>query len=461
MQFLRTGDNFKANTIKDGSCHVKRILLVAVVLLAGCGPSLKPVADVTVESSGVEITASNLTAAADSDWASWRGPSGNGIAPDQLIPTTWSEDDHVIWQAKVPGRGHASPIVSGNQVFLATADKTKQQQSIVAFSRADGKLRWQTTVSKGGFPRSSQMHGKSTHANGTLACDGSQLYAAFLGHDEVTAVALDLSGNQIWKQVICTFNSKFGYAPSPSLYKSTVIFAADNRGGGCIAALDRKSGKIAWRKSRPAVATYSSPIVAMVAGRDQLLMSGCNAVTSCDPNTGNEIWSCRGVAEATCGTVVWDDRHVFASGGYPESETICVSADGSSRKIWSNSTRVYEPSMVVYEGHLYAVTDKGIAHCFDTATGDQKWKTRLGGTFRATPVICNGLIYVSNDRGKTYVFRASPNAFVLVSENQLGSDAYASPAISEGQIFLRVGTDAPNGRQEMLYCIGELTADAQ
>ena len=439
---------------------MKRILPIALVLLAGCGTSFNSVGEVTVESSGVEITESNVATTADADWASWRGPSGNGIATDQPIPTSWSADKHVIWHAKVPGRGHGSPIVTGDQVFLATADEHKQQQSIVAFSRADGALQWQTPVAVGGFPNTSQMHGKSTHANGTLACDGRQVYGAFLGNGKVTAVALDLSGKEVWKQVICRFNSKFGYAPSPALYKSMVIFAADNQGGGCIAALDCKSGKIAWRKPRPAIATYSSPVIARVAGRDQLVISGCNRVTSYDPNTGKEIWSCPGVSEATCGTVVWDERHVFASGGHPEAETICVLADGSGTKIWSNSTRAYEPSMVVYEGHLYTVTDNGIAHCVDAATGNQKWRKRLGGSFSASPTICNGLIYVTNDRGKTHVFHASPKACVLVSENQLGTDAYASPAISAGQMFLRVGMDGPNGRQELLFCIGVAHGEA-
>jgi outer membrane protein assembly factor BamB len=433
---------------------MKRILLLAAIFLVGCGPKVNPVSDVTVESSGVEITASDIAKPADSDWISWRGPAGNGIAPDQPIPTTWSKDQHVVWQAKVPGRGHGSPVVFGEQVFLATADNAKQQQSVVAFSRANGDLQWQTLVSEGGFPGSSQMHGKSSHANTTLACDGRQLYGAFLAHDKVTTFALDLSGNEIWKQVISTFNSKFGYAPSPTLYKSTVIFAADNRGGGCVAALDRASGKIAWRKSRRAVATYSSPIVATVAGRDQLLISGGNALVSYDPNTGKEIWSCPGVAEATCGTVVWNDRHVFATGGYPESETICVLADGSSKKVWSTSFKAYEPSMVVYDGYLYTVTDKGIAYCVKTATGEEKWKKRLGGSFSASPVICNGLIYVCNDRGKTYVIQASPTACNVVAENQLGTDAYASPAISKDQIFLRVGEGNSSGRQELLFCLG-------
>jgi outer membrane protein assembly factor BamB len=144
---------------------MKRFLPFAIVLLAGCGLGSNSDGEVTVESSGVEITASNSATAADSDWASWRGPSSNGIALDQPIPTAWSADKHVIWQAKVPGRGHGSPIVAGDQVFLATAEEAKQQQSIVAFSRANGELQWQTIVSEGGFPGPTQMHSKSTHAN--------------------------------------------------------------------------------------------------------------------------------------------------------------------------------------------------------------------------------------------------------------------------------------------------------
>ncbi len=433
---------------------MKRLVLLTAVVVLGCGPKVNPVADVTVESSGVKITDTEIATQPDSDWATWRGPAGNGIAPDQPLITTWSNDQHVTWKTNIPGRGHGSPIVCGDQIFLATADNSAQTQSVVAFSRDNGKLQWQTTVSQGGFPGSSQMHGKSSHANGTLACDGNRLYGAFLAHDEVTAFALDLQGDEIWKQTVSSFNSKFGYAPSPALYKSTVIFAADNRGGGCLAALDRASGKIAWRKSRPAVSTYSSPVVANVAGRDQLLISGCNALSSYDPHTGKEIWSCAGTAEATCGTVVWNERHVFASGGYPESETLCVLADGSSKKAWSGSFKAYEPSMVIAGDFLYVVTDKGIAHCVEAATGKMQWKQRLNGSFSGSPVVCNGLIYVTNDRGTTYVIEASPKACKVVAENQLGNDTYASPAISDGQLFLRVGTPGQGARQEMLYCLG-------
>ncbi len=438
---------------------MKRILLLAasaapLLGVLGCGPKVSPVAEVSVESSGVAITAAEVTTSAESDWPVWRGPAGNGVAPDQPIPTTWDQNQHVIWRTEVPGRGHASPTVVGDQVFLATADESTQEQSVVAFNRTDGQQQWKTVVSTGGFPGSSQMHPKSTHANATLACDGTHLFGAFLANDEVTAFALNLAGESIWTQAISTFNSKFGYAPSPTLYQSTVIFAADNRGGGCLAALDRQTGQIAWRKPRPPVATYSSPVIADVAGREQLLISGCNALTSYDPRSGDELWSCSGTAEATCGTVVWNENHVFASGGYPESETICVLADGSGQRVWRVSAKAYEPSMVLVGDYLYLVTDKGIAHCFAASDGSEQWKKRLSGSFSASPVVCNGLIYATNDRGRTFVIEATPTGCQVVAENQLGSDAYASPAVSNGQLFLRIGTSRPGGRQEELVCLG-------
>lgn len=431
----------------------KTFVCVAIVLL-GCGVDVKWVPEISISASGVQLSAADASAIVDSDWPGWRGPSSDGAVLEQALPTTWSETENVVWKATVPGRGHSSPIVVGDQVFLATSDESKQEQMVLAFDRRSGRQLWSTIVSQGGFTSTSQMHKKSTHANGTLVCDGQHVYGAFLAHDAVTAFALDLQGTEVWKQQVSTFNSKFGYAPSPLLYRSFVIVAADNRGGGCIAALDSASGKIAWRKQRPAVATYSSPVVATVAGCEQLFISGCDQVVAYDPATGEQLWACDAISEATCGTVVWNDKHVFASGGYPDTETVCIAADGTGEKIWSGTARVYEPSMSIFEDYLYAITDKGIAHCFAAETGEEKWKKRLGGNFSASPVICNGLIYVTNDRGKTHVFQASPRGFEGVAENQLGTHAYASPAVSRGQLFLRVGVDTADGGEELLYCIG-------
>ena len=430
----------------------------AALILVGAGCSRPPapqvpVEEVSVDASGVEV-AEAPQLVGEEDWPGWRGPQGNGVVAAPASVTQWSQSENVLWSADVPGRGHSSPVIVGDRVYLATADDGAQQQFVLAFDRSDGSEVWRTQVNEGGFPGSSQLHRKGTNANSTVACDGEQIYIAFLNHDKITASALDLDGEIVWRKELGAFNSKFGYAPSPVLYKSLVIFAADNQGGGYLAALDRATGEIAWRKARPAVSTYSSPAIANIAGRDQLLISGCDRVVGFDPATGEELWGVKGTTEATCGTMVWHGDSVFASGGHPGRQTLCVKADGSGEIIWSNSVRAYEPSLVVAGENVFAVTDDGIAYCWSAATGDELWKARLGGNVSASPVVCGDLIYATNDQGTTFVFRATGEGYDEVGRNQLGDDMFASAAVSRGQLFFRVGEQAGGGRREKLYCIG-------
>lgn len=427
-----------------------RLLLIGLLFFVGCSKKT-PVEEISVQASGVTLTDADVPDLA-TDWPGWRGPQQNGHAPDQELPTKWDETTNILWRTDIPGRGHSSPVIYDDLILLATADDQKQEQSVIAFNRADGKERWKTPIHTGGFPSSGELHKKGTNANGTVLCDGKHIYVVFLNSQKIFATALDLTGKQIWQRELGAFNSKFGYAPSPLLYKSFVIIAADNRGGGYIAALDRKTGEIAWRVARPAVSTYSSPIVAKVGGREQLLISGCDQVSSYDPANGKELWNTPCLAEATCGTIVTTDKLIFASGGYPKRETVCLSAEG--KLLWSDKTKIYEPSMLVEGEQLYGVTDDGIAYCWSAETGDVLWKNRLRGSFSASPLLCNGVIYISNLAGETFVFKANPKEYEEVAINHLGSDCYASPAAVDGQLFLRVGTGSGGNRQEQLVCIG-------
>jgi outer membrane protein assembly factor BamB len=421
---------------------------IAALILVGCGRT-SPVEEISVTASGVAID-EQVSAPADS-WPQWRGPRIDGVAPDQPLPTKWSETKNVRWQADVPGRGHSSPIVVGDFVFLATALDEEEKQLVLAYDRKTGAERWQAVVHEGHFPSRGEIHRKGSNANGTLACDGARIFAAFFNSGKVIVTALDLVGKQLWQQPIGEFDSKFGYAPSPILYKSLVIVAADNWGGGYISALDTRTGKIAWRIARPVISSYSSPTVANVGGKDQLLISGCNMLASYDPATGATNWTTTCTAEGTCGTPVTTPEMIFASGGHPERQTVGLDANG--KIVWTNNTKIYEPSLIVVGDNVYAVGDDGIAYCWDTKTGRAHWRKRLSGSFSASPISCNGNIYVSDLYGKTYVFRASSEAYEEVSVNRLGSDCYASPAIADGEIFYRVGTEGHRDRQEKLICI--------
>ncbi len=422
-----------------------------LVGLLGCNSREMVVEEIVAAKGAVSGNAIEFRS---SDWPQWRGPGIDGAAANQVVPTQWDESQSVAWQSDVPGQGHGSPILIGDLVILATAiEKPEQKQLVVAYDRSTGERRWLKDVHVGGFASKKEIHHKATYANSTLASDGERVFAAFFNSGAIWLTALDLRGEQVWQTRVCPFKSKFGYAPSPVTYKSLVILAADHMGGGCLAGLDRESGELVWLKKRPAVSTYSSPLVAEIAGQDQLVISGCDQVSSHDPATGQLLWSCNAVTQATCGTVVTDGQNVFASGGFPDRQTVCIRGDGSGEIVWQNNARLYEPSLIYDQGNLFGVTDKGIAHCWDAANGEEKWKERLKGEFSASPVVCNGLIYVPNLNGQTFVFEADSESLKEIAVNDLGNNVYASPAIAGGDLVLRVGFGEAGGRKEKLICL--------
>lgn len=388
------------------------------------------------------------------DWLAWRGPNGNGVAqPGQNLPHKWSETEGILWKAPIPGRGHSSPIVVGDLLLLTTADEEALTQSVVAYHRETGAPAWSAVVNVGEFP--TEIHKKNTHATPTLASDGERLFAVFHNHGQAQLSCLTLSGEILWQIAAGPFQPEryeFGFAPSPLLHQGLVIVSAEFE-HGFLAAFDASSGREVWRVARE-LTSYSSPIVAPLAGRDQLLLSGGNRITSYDPLTGETRWEADGASAATAGTVVWDGEMAFASGGYPESETIGVLADGSGRTVWRQPVKGYEQSMLAHEGHVYLVSDSGIAHCFRASDGEEQWKQRLSGPVSSSPTLVDGVIYVSNERGTTYVFRATPERFESLAENQLGDEAFASPTVCRGRMYLRVAETTDRVRRETLYCIG-------
>lgn len=387
------------------------------------------------------------------DWPWWRGPTRNGYADSTPVPTKLSDSDNLSWKVRVPGRGHSSPIVVGNQVFLTTSDQANQVHSVLSFDRESGKQLWQKEVSRGGFP--AKNHAKNTEATPSIASDGDRLFATFYHHDQVEVFALDFEGKLVWKQKAGNFHPKmyeYGYAPSPILYRDTVIIAGEYDGPSFLTALNRETGEQVWRVARPTNITFSTPVITHIGGKDQLLISGGAMVAAYNPADGKSLWTVPGTTFATCGTMVWDGDIAFASGGYPKAETLAVKADGTRKVLWRNGQKCYEQSMLAFDGYLYALTDNGVIYCWRGTDGKEMWKTRLTGPVSASPVLANGHIYWANERGTLYVIRANPEKFDLVEENQIGTDSFPSPAICGGQIFLRVGSNEGGERQEWLYC---------
>jgi outer membrane protein assembly factor BamB len=386
------------------------------------------------------------------DWPWWRGPNRNGEAdPKQKPPMKWSETENVLWKTPVPGRGHGSPIVVGDNIFLATADHLQETQSMLCYHRQTGKLLWQTEIHKGVLQKANE---KSSLASSTAACDGQRVFITFLHNKAIYATALSLDGKQLWQTKITDYILHQGFASSPTVYKSLVIVGADNKGKGVIAALDRKSGDVVWKQERPKLPNYASPIIYHIGGKDQLFFTGCKLVTSFDPLTGKKNWEINGSTEETVTSTVTDGERIIISGGYPKQHVSAIHADGSGKVAWEIKTQVYVPSMLHHQGYLYAMADGGIPICWKFDTGKEVWKGRAGGSFSASPVLVGEHIFATNESGRTFIYKASPAAFDLIAENQLGTNALATPTYCGSRIYMRVAFGAKRQRQEMLYCLG-------
>ena len=391
-------------------------------------------------------------ARAENDWPGWRGPRGDGKVPEERPPVKWDATTGVLWKTPVPGRGHSSPTVCGTRVFLTTADEVAGTQSVLAFDRQTGQRLWEKVLFTNGLDP--KAHKRNTQATNTVACDGERVFALFMSAGNIHLCALKPDGTELWRKDLGAFNSHWGYSASPILHGETILVAADHVDGGFITAVKRATGEILWRQERPKSPNYPPPIVAHVAGKDQILMAGCGTLSSYDPATGKPLWSAQVTTDECVGSVVVSGDLAFASGGYPKSETAAVRADGSGEVVWRNTTKVYVPSMLTHEGHLYAVNDSGIVFCWDAQTGKEKWKERIGGVFDASPVLAGNHIYLAREDGTTFVIKPDPEKLTVEAENKLGGEVFATPSFAGNRVYLRAAEMADGKRQEFLYCVG-------
>ena len=184
-------------------------------------------------------------------------------------------------------------------------------------------------------------------------------------------------------------------------------------------------------------------------------MTGCDKVVSYDPASGDVLWEIEGATTECVTTTVTDGQRVYSSGGYPRNHVAAIRADGSGSIDWDIGQRLYVPSMIYRDGHLYAVLDAGIAVCWSAATGEEQWKQRLGGTFSSSPVLVGDTILATSEAGLSHLFRAIPDRFESLGENPLGDEVFASPAVCEGRIYFRVADFEGDIRRERLVCVGE------
>lgn len=371
------------------------------------------------------------------------------------MPIRWSASTNLLWKAAVPGLGHASPIVWSNRVFSVTCLPDSEERVLLAWSLDDGRELWRQTVVQSVLEK---KHPLNSHASSTPCTDGDQIYATFLDRTEMLVAAYDLQGRQRWQARPGTFKSMHGFCSSPVLYRDLVIINGDHDGDSYLVALKRADGRVAWKTPRlHHTRSYCVPLIRELAGRPQMVLSGDLCVTSYDPATGQLRWIIDGPTEQFVASLVYSESAglLFMTGGFPDHHILAIRPDGSGNVTdthiaWrTNKGVAYVPSPIAEGRYFLVVSDSGVAHCFEAATGHLLWQERMG-EHHASLVSAAGLVYFLNDDGHLRVVRPGPG-YDLVAENALGESCFASPAISQSRILIR-------GSQH-LFCIGSGQAE--
>ncbi len=395
------------------------------------------------------------------DWPQWRGPEGNNHAAEGThVPLRWNLDngENVHWKVKLAGRGHSTPIVIEDGIFMTSCDTERETQSLLKVERETGLIVDQWVIHRGSLPR--RIHPKNTHASPSPAFDGENIIVAFYTDDAIWVTAMTPKGREVWSKRVGDFKPssfQFGYGASPIVEDDLVIVAAEYDGDSSgLYALDTRTGERVWRVQRPVNLNFASPIVATIAGQRQILLCGAETIIGYDPQTGREFWKVDASTEAICGTAVWDGRRVLISGGNPAAGTWCVTGDGSRQLLWENGVMCYEQSLLTIDNYAFAVADTGVAYCWRTQDGKEMWKKRLfGGGISASPLLVGNRIYIANERGTVFVFAASPDRFDLLAENPSGDAIFASPIAVDDRLYLRTAIGSGGQRQEYLVAIGK------
>lgn len=410
-----------------------------------------------------------VNAAQAENWPGWRGPRGDGTSLEKGLPTTWdaAKGENLRWKVRIPGEGHSSPTVWEDRLFLATCLPDTQDRVLLCLDRRTGRELWRQAVVRSPLETKHQLN---SHASSTPATDGETVFIAFLQVDgstipapnvgaprpvtpgEIVVAAYDLDGKPKWRAQAGKFISAHGFSSNPVLFEDLVIINGDHDGDAYIVALDRATGKERWRVKREnGIRSYVTPIIRDFDGRTQMILSGSESVVSYDPRTGRRHWTMDGPTEQFVASMVSDSERVFLTAGFPEHHILAIRPDGEgdvtdTHVVWRTQRGAsYVPSPVVVGPYLFVVSDGGVGSCFDAATGERHWMTRIGPRFNSSPVAADGLVYAVSGEGVTTVIRLGPE-FAKVAECPIGEPCSSSPAISGGCLFIR--------GHEHLFCIG-------
>jgi len=421
------------------------------------------------------------------NWTSFRGTNASGVG-DGKTPVTWNaaKGENVLWKTEIPGLAHSSPIIWGNRVFITTAvssdpkavfrhglygdvdpspDVSKHSWRVYCLDKATGKIIWER-VAHEGVPKT-KRHPKSSQASSTPVTDGKHI-VAFFGSEGL--YTYDLDGKLLWKQDLGALNAgwfydpdyEWGTASSPIIYKNLVIVQCDIQKNSFIAAYDINDGHRVWITSREEIPSWGTPTIYEGKPRAELITHATKFNRGYDPMTGKELWKLSGNSEITTPTPLVAHGMVYITNGYRDIQPIYAIRPGGSGDIslkdgqessdfiaWSKKRGgPYMATPVIYGDYLYICALQGVLSVYNAKTGERLYQQRLGegGAYSASPVAADGKVYFPSEDGDILVVKAGPT-YELLATNPIGEVCMASPAISDGVIFVRA--------EHHVFAIGE------
>ncbi len=387
------------------------------------------------------------------NWPQFRGPNTQGHSAETNLPLKWSSTENIAWKTALPGEAWSSPIVWGDHIFVTTATDAGTSCRVIALQRKTGAILWDREVFK---QTTRRKESRNSYATPTPATDGRLIYVCF---GDGSFAALNFDGRVVWTNREYPFYGQHGLGTALLLHDGILVMARDGSSDGedkkigwqtpwdksYVVALDARTGKERWKAARglsrishgtPAV--WKSP-----DGRMQVVSEAGDVLQGFDLKTGARLWSSEAVGEGKVPSVVLGDGLAFTAGGWGGKESVKAFRLGGagdlkeSNLVWEQRKGMPKvPSMIYLKPYLFAITDGGVATCMKAETGELLWQQRVGGNFSASPVAAEGRIYFVGDDGETTVIKAAPE-FTVLARNPLSESVQASPAISQGQIFIR------------------------
>ncbi|MBS1790346.1 MAG: PQQ-binding-like beta-propeller repeat protein [Acidobacteria bacterium] len=407
----------------------------------------------------------SLAVVSAENWPSWRGPMMNGISNERNLPVKWTTEENVTWKLAMPDRSGSTPIIWDNLIFLNVADGTKTAGTLSfwGIDRATGKILWKKPLGDG-----DHMMRKQNMSSPSPVTDGKTVWV-LTGNGLLRA--FDFKGNELWLRDIQKDYGKFGlnwgYGSSPLLYEDAlyvpVLHGMRTDDPSYLLKIDKVTGKTIWRHERPTPAitespdAYITPALLKQGNATQIVLSGGDCVTGHDPATGKELWRAYGLNPQNIpfnrivnSPIVVDGLIYAGSRGNPY---MALKSGGSgditsTHVAWTFANGPDVPTPVTDGKYFYLLRDNGTLFCLDAKTGKEIYANQRlkPGTYSASPVLADGKIYATSEEGFTIVVKAGPQ-FEILAENELGDYCLSSPAISDGQLFMRTSG--------FLYCIGK------